>query len=116
MKVKLFTITRRNWERAKEYAEDCIREIPWENNRKRVHEYSMALARRIVRDSRLHVVEPVGKNAIWDHEVQIGRSGRFADHYRAFDEVTIEKQSGKGDSFVHSGADGYTKNVTIIWH
>ena len=115
MKVKVRSITSKQWAKAKQQAEQAIADIPLAHNRIRAHTYSDVLRKAIYGAAKVREIEPVGKQAIWAHDYNIGSSRRYSDYVRAYDEVTIEKQSSTGNRFQHSAIRGWTDNVTIIW-
>lgn len=115
MKVKVRSITSKQWEKAKQQAEQAIADIPLAHNRIRSHTYVDTLGKAISKFAKVRELEPVGKQAIWEHEHNIGSSRRYSDYIRIYEEVTIEKQSSTGIRFQHSAIRGWTDNVTIIW-
>lgn len=115
MKVKVRSITSKQWEKAKQQAEQAIADIPLAHNRVRSRTYAHTLGKAISKFAKERELEPVGKQAIWAHEHNIGSSRRFSEYIRVYDEVAIEKQSSTGIRFQHSAIRGWTDNVTIIW-
>lgn len=114
MKVKLNTITRKQWEAAKEAADLAIADIPLAHNRRRAETYSKTLSRELAKRSKLREIEPVGKQAIWDHDYNHG-TRKYPFIVREFEETTIERQSKSGDMFMLRSTRGYTWNVTVIY-
>lgn len=115
MKVKVDSITSKQWAKAQQQAEQAIASIPEAHNRQRAHVYSDTIRKAVWSMVKVRELEPIGKRAVWYHEQNIGSSRRYSDYIRAYEEVIIDGQSSKGDKFTHTFVKGWTDNVIIIW-
>lgn len=105
-------------ERAAEAARDAV---PAGHVRIRERAYHETLYRELMGASRRRAIDATGRACYWYHEVNLGRSRRWADYMRAVEPARIEKQTVSDPAAGELGAAildmtrGYTSNLVVIY-
>lgn len=95
-KKEVYTISRRNWQKAQRVADDAIKDIPEHKNRIRAHARAAALHREIkwLAEKKVIDVERKGQKIIYMDTVNLG-SKRYPDFCRDFYELSYSGNERK---------------------